>query len=127
MPNDLNIQNISNSDPIIITLKSINKNETLLDTKECPPNQSINSTVKGGVKMLSISDNNGLWWEGYVPSFISQPIKVNYDNKEVTYDSHPLVNILKNSVIDNSMYIYVGIFILFVILVVWWLYYKKRK
>ena len=120
MPGKLEIQNGSITNDIHISLWSIDGEKKHLDTKKIEKNSSISLIVKGGVKMLNVSQNDLIIWKGVIPSYISSPIIIYPEYKRVVYKDNTIVNMLSNDtnildIFNTSIVILLIIVILFCI------------
>lgn len=97
-----------------------------------PIKGSFSSNVKSGcTKYLQITklDEKGVFWEGVIPTCISQPIVVDVERKEVNYSGIKIPSLVKKesilSYFTNSTPKTILLAIVFLVIGVW--LYKKYK
>jgi hypothetical protein len=127
MPNRLVIQNISSDEvsvqiiSIIPAVSSVEHSSVILARK------SKDFVVTGGVKKLVVSDPDKLskiLWQGYVPTYGSEPLIINIDKNTVSYMGKNLPHLLPEKQASDTengfnWKIAVSLAIIFLVLFLW--------
>jgi hypothetical protein len=94
-----------------------------------PAHNSFSSKVESGTKYISITKDqtSSPFWEGIVPTHLSQPIIINAYDHLLTYKGRILTNLISSSLLTfNSTHVTLFIVMTLIIFGVW-MYYKRRK
>ena len=140
MPGKLNIQNISLTEPVLVTIKGLMNGSILLDKEIYPPGKITNTSVKGGIKEMIVADTIGnVWFNGLIPSHTTIPVVIDPSHKRVLYDGNNVVNNLHNKegilkdtlskikgLFSNKYYV-IAIIILILLVLCLYFYYRKKK
>ena len=122
----LELKNESNM-PLNITISSVQQRHKHTRVS-IPANNSFTSNVESGTKYVSVTKDHSTtpFWEGIIPTHISEPIIINAYDHLLTYKGRILTNLITNSPSFNSTHITLLVVIALIIAGAW-MYYKKRK
>lgn len=123
----LELKNVSTI-PLNITISPVQQRHKYTRIS-IPSNNSFTSNADSGTKYVSVTKEHSSkpFWEGIIPTHISEPIIINAYDHLLTYKGRILTNLITNPSSFNLTSYITLLIIITLIIAGSWMYYKKSS